>query len=91
MTDTNESADNSAEKILEAAAGLKEAITDAKAKLLLSLDAALKVGYHMRQAQQAYYAAHIGRQPLLIEAKRLEGALDRRLAEVKTMGVDFNE
>ena len=91
MTDTNESADSSAEKILEAAAGLKEAITDAKAKLLLALEGAVKVGYHMRQAQKSYYAAKTGKQELLIEAKRLEAAFDRRLAELKALGVEFNK
>jgi hypothetical protein len=82
---------NSSEKILEAAADLKEAITNAKAKLLLKLEAALTVGYYMRRAQKNYYAAKTGKQALLIEAKRLEGAFDQRLAELRALGVDFHE
>lgn len=79
------------ENILEATGKLHEAITDAKAKLLLSLEAALKVGYHMRQAQKSYYAAKTGKQELLIEAKRLEAAFDRRLAELQSEGIGFNK
>jgi len=82
---------DSAEKILEAAADLKEAIIEAKAKLLLSLEDALNVGYRMRQAQKNYYAARTGKQELLIVAKGLEAAFDRRLAELAAMGVNFNE
>jgi hypothetical protein len=81
--------DSSGKDLVEAAAELKEAIADAKAKLLLALQQAVKVGYHMRQAQKAYFAAKTGKQELLIESKRLEGAFDRRCAELKTMGVDF--
>ena len=79
------------EKILEAAADLHEAITDAKAKLLLSLEAALKVGYHMRRAQKNYFATRTERRAMLIESKRLEAAFDRRLAELKAQGVDLDE
>ena len=79
------------ERLVQAAVDLKESITDAKAKLLLALEAALHVGYHMRRAQKNYYAAKTGKQTLLIEAKRLEAAFDRRLAELKSQGMKFNE
>jgi len=87
---SDETKDPGAE-LVAAAADLKEAITDAKAKLLLSLQQALKVGYHMREAQRNYWTAKTGKQALLIEAKTLEAAFDRRCAELKTMGVDFNQ
>jgi hypothetical protein len=45
MTGPGETPKDPTEKILQAAGELKEAITDAKAKLLLSLEAAVKVGY----------------------------------------------
>jgi hypothetical protein len=76
-------------EIVEAAAEMKEAVTDAKAKLLLALEATVKVGYHMRQAQKNYFAAKTGKQELLIESKRLEAAFDMRCAELKQMGVDL--
>ena len=82
---------DSAETILAAALELHEAITDTKAKLLMSMEAALKVGYHMRAAQRAYYSARTGKQQLLIEAKRLESAFDRRLAEIRAEGVDIEK
>ena len=82
---------DSAEKILEAAAGLKDIITDAKAKLLLALEAAAKVGYHMRQVQRSYFTAKTGKHDLLVESKRLEAAFDRRLSELRELGVDFTK
>lgn len=82
---------HSPEKILEAAGKLHEAITDIKAKLLLSLELALKVGYHMRQAQKNYFATKTERRAMLIEAKRLELAFDRRLAELRAQGVELND
>jgi hypothetical protein len=91
MTGPGENPKDPAEKILEAAGELKEAITDAKAKLLLSLESALKVGYHMRQAQKAYFKAKQGKQELLIESKRLEAAFDQRLAELQRQGMKFHE
>jgi hypothetical protein len=42
-------------------------------------------------AMNFIFAAKTGKQALLIEAKRLEAAFDRRLAELKSQGVDFNE
>ena len=81
----------SAEEIMEAAAELKQLITDHKAGFLLSLEAALLVGYHMRRAQKNYYAAKTGKQELLIEAKRLENAFDLRLAELKSQGMEFKD
>ena len=68
-----------------------EAITNAKAKLILALEAAIKVGYYMRQAQKNYFAAKTGKQDLLIESKRLEQAFDRRLGELRGLGVDFSK
>jgi hypothetical protein len=44
MTGPSEHPQDPAEKILQAAGELKEAITEAKAKLLLQMEAALKVG-----------------------------------------------
>lgn len=99
MTAPGESPKDPSETILEAAADLKEAITDAKAKLLLSLEAAVKVGYRMRWAQKNYYSARArspwamavgtGIQGLLIEAKRLEAEFDHRLAELKIQGAEL--
>jgi hypothetical protein len=77
-------------EIMAAAAEIKETITDTKAKLLSALEGAVKVGYHMRQAQKAYFAAKTGKQDLLIESKRLEAAFDMRCAELKQMGVKFD-
>jgi hypothetical protein len=45
----------------------------------------------MRRAQKAYFAAKTGKQQLLIESKTLETAFDRRLAELKSQGVEFKE
>ncbi|MDZ4347825.1 MAG: hypothetical protein U1E51_35910 [Candidatus Binatia bacterium] len=82
---------DSTEKLLQAAVDLKDSITDAKANLLLSLGGAIKVGFNRRQAQKDYYAAKAVKQALLIEAKRLEVAFDRRLAELKAQGVEFEK
>jgi hypothetical protein len=84
-------AKDSSEKILDAAAELKEAITDAKAKLLLELESTIKVGYQMRQAQKEYYSAKQGKQSLLVAAKRLEAAFDMRLADLRLLGVDLGD
>jgi hypothetical protein len=60
MTGSDKSPKDPTEKLVQAAVELKESITDAKAKLLLALEAA-------------------------------RAAFDRRLAELKSQGVDFNE
>lgn len=82
---------DSPENILQAAGKLHEAITDAKTKLLFALEGAVQVGYHMRQAQKNYFVAKTGKHELLIESKRLEQAFDRRLAELRDLGVDFSK
>jgi len=81
---------NDADKLAAAAAELKDTITDAKAKLLLKLEAALIVGYQMRKAQNTYWRAKTGKKELLIDAKRIENAFDLRCAELIREGVDLN-
>jgi hypothetical protein len=90
MTGPCDESKDPAEKILQAAGELKEAITDAKAKLILQMEAALKVGYEMRRAQNAYFRAKTGRHDLLLDSKRLEGAFDLRLADLKIQGLNFD-
>jgi hypothetical protein len=90
MTGPGDESKDPAEKILQAAGELKEAITDAKAKLLLQMEAALKVGYEMRKAQNAYFRAKTRKRDLLLESKRLEGAFDLRLADLKRQGLNFD-
>jgi hypothetical protein len=90
MTGPGDESKDPAEKLLKATGELKDAITDAKAKLLLQMEAALKVGYEMRRAQNAYFRAKIGKQELLLESKRLESAFDMRLADLKRQGLNFD-
>jgi hypothetical protein len=82
---------NDADEFVAAAGELKGTITDAKAKHLLKLEAALIVGYQMRKAQNNYWRAKTGKKELLIDAKRLENAFDLRCAELIREGVDLNE
>jgi hypothetical protein len=90
MTSPGDEPKDPAENVLQAVGELKEAITDAKAKLLLQMEAALKVGYEMRKAQNAYFRAKTGKHDLLLESKRLEGAFDMRISELKKMGMEFD-
>jgi hypothetical protein len=80
-----------AQKLVMAAGELKDAVTDAKAKLLLKQEAALKVGYAMRRAQNAYWRAKTNKKEMLIDAKRLESAFDLRCAELIREGVELNK
>ncbi len=82
-------ADAAIGEFAKATGDLKEALTDAKAKMLLELEATVQVGYHMRVAQKRYWSAKIGKHELLIEAKTLEAAFDMRVAGLKELGVSF--
>ena len=79
------------DKLAIAAVELKDTITDAKAKLLLKLEAALIVGYQMRKAQNTYWRAKTGKKELLIDAKRLENAFDLRCAGLMREGIDLDK
>lgn len=56
-----------------------------EAELFNDMKAALRVAIEMRAAQRQYFKTR--KQPDLIESKRLETALDVRLASLKGMGL----